>query len=142
MIKKLYIFTLALAVSAVGSQAFANAVPHSVTSRSIEELLIEPGLSYNKEVIESPGWKGNWFIGVDAGASSFLGTPQGCNDLWGRIKPHFGAYFGKWYTPTVAAASTSWDSISSIPITKLRITGVFQLTSCGISPMPCMATAR
>lgn len=59
MIKRLLIFTFALAVTAVGSEAFANAASHLVTSRSIEGLLIEPELSYNKEVIESPGWKGN-----------------------------------------------------------------------------------
>lgn len=103
MIKKLHILTLALAVSAVGSQAFAYATPNLGSVRTIEELLIEPEVSYNKEVIESPGWKGNWFIGVDAGVSSLLGTPKGCNDLWGRIKPHFGAYLGKWYTPTVGS---------------------------------------
>lgn len=103
MIKKLHILTLALAVSAVGSQAFAYATPNLGSVRTIEELLIEPEVSYNKEVIESPGWKGNWFIGVDAGVNSFLGSPQGCNDLWGRIKPHFGVYLGKWYTPTVGS---------------------------------------
>lgn len=103
MKKKLHILTLVLAASSVSTQAFANATPSLCSKQHIEQLLIEPAISYNNEVIESPGWKGNWFIGVDAGVNTFLGTPKGCNDLSGRIRPNFGAYLGKWYTPTVGS---------------------------------------
>lgn len=103
MKRKLHILTLVIAASSVSTQAFANATPTICSKQSIDQLLIEPAISYNNEVIESPGWKGNWFIGVDAGVNTFLGTPKGCNDLSGRIRPNFGAYLGKWYTPTVGS---------------------------------------
>lgn len=103
MKRQLYILTIVLAASAAGSQAFANADTRISSIRNVDELLLTPEISYNKEVIESPGWKGNWFFGVNAGANAFVGSPKGCTDLWGRIKPHFGAYAGKWFTPTVGS---------------------------------------
>lgn len=103
MKRQLYILTIVLAASAAGSQAFANADTRISSIRNVDELLLTPEISYNKEVIESPGWKGNWFFGVNAGANAFVGSPKGCADLWGRIKPHFGAYAGKWFTPTVGS---------------------------------------
>ena len=103
MKRQLYILTIVLAASAAGSQAFANADTRISSIRNVDELLLTPEISYNKEVFESPGWKGNWFFGVNAGANAFVGSPKGCADLWGRIKPHFGAYAGKWFTPTVGS---------------------------------------
>lgn len=103
MNKQLYILTLALAASSVSSQAFAFADTRLHSTKNVEQLLIAPDISYNRDVIESPGWKGNWFIGINAGANAFFESPQGCSDLWGKIKPHFGAYMGKWFTPTVGS---------------------------------------
>lgn len=56
---KLYILSAALMASAVSSDAFAYATPIYSKSRDIEELLYKPSISYNNDVIESPGWKGN-----------------------------------------------------------------------------------
>ena len=53
--------------------------------------------------METPGWKGSWFIGVNGGVNAFIGSPLGCGDIWGRMKPHFGINAGKWYTPTVGS---------------------------------------
>lgn len=103
MKRQLYILTIALAASTAGSEAFAYADTRIPYSRNVEELLLTPEISYNKEVIESPGWKGNWFFGVNAGANAFVGSPKGCTDLWGRVKPNFGVYVGKWFTPTVGS---------------------------------------
>ena len=44
----------------------------------------------------------HWFIGVQGGASAFIGNPVGCGDLFDRITPSFNAYVGKWFTPNVA----------------------------------------
>lgn len=41
----------------------------------------------------------NWFSSARAGVSSFLGSPTGCNDFFGREKFHFNAAVGKWLTP-------------------------------------------
>ncbi|PWL58052.1 MAG: hypothetical protein DBY35_14375 [Bacteroidales bacterium] len=100
---KLYILSAALMASAVSSDAFAYATPIYSKSRDIGELLYKPSISYNNDVIESPGWKGNWFVGSNGGINAFLGTPMGCNDLGGRIKGQFGINAGKWFTPTVGS---------------------------------------
>ena len=43
----------------------------------------------------------NWFVNAAGGVSSFLGTPLGCEDLFGRICPVFHLSVGKWFSPTV-----------------------------------------
>jgi len=44
---------------------------------------------------------GNWFVSVTGGATAFLGTPLGCEDLFGRVKPSYNLAVGKWFTPAV-----------------------------------------
>ena len=48
-----------------------------------------------------PSWTDNWFVSVSGGASSFIGSPLGCDDLFGRIKPALQISLGKWHTPSV-----------------------------------------
>ena len=48
-----------------------------------------------------PLWKDNWFVNVSGGVSSFIGSPLGCADLFGRIKPALQISLGKWHTPSV-----------------------------------------
>lgn len=100
MKRHLYILSIALMASA---SAFASTDTRSYVKTSVEELLKEPKPTYNKKVVESPDWKGNWFIGINAGANAFIGSPVGCGDLGSRIKTHFGASLGKWFTPTVGS---------------------------------------
>lgn len=100
---KLYILSVALMASAVSSDAFAYAQTARTHPRDVMELIYKPSISYNKEVVGSPGWKGNWFVGANGGINAFLGTPMGCNDLGGRIKGQFGINAGKWFTPTVGS---------------------------------------
>ena len=70
----------------------------------LPQTILEPqNVSYTENVVETPGWKGNWFIGVNGGVNAFIGSPLGCEDIWGRLKPHFGVNVGKWYTPTVGS---------------------------------------
>lgn len=45
----------------------------------------------------------HWFIGIQGGASVFLGKPLGCGDLFDRTSPSFNAYVGKWFTPDIGA---------------------------------------
>lgn len=42
----------------------------------------------------------NWFVNTAIGASAFLGSPLGCEDLFGRIRPIYHLSFGKWFSPT------------------------------------------
>lgn len=46
---------------------------------------------------------GNWFVSITGGATAFLGTPLGCEDLFGRLKPSYSLAVGKWFTPSVGA---------------------------------------
>lgn len=103
MKRQLYILSIALVASASVSEAFATTDTRSYFRANVEELLKEPKTTYNKNAVESPNWNGNWFIGINAGANAFIGSPVGCGDLGSRIKPHFGAYLGKWFTPTVGS---------------------------------------
>lgn len=98
---KLKILSLALGAIAVSSPAYATADIRRPALPNFEELLTAPKVTYKEDVVQISSWRDNWFVGVNGGASSFLGTPLGCEDLWGRIKPHFGAYVGKWFTPKV-----------------------------------------
>ncbi|MCE8780462.1 OmpA family protein [Bacteroides thetaiotaomicron] len=44
---------------------------------------------------------GNWFVSIAGGMTAFLGTPLGCEDLFGRVKPSYSFAVGKWFTPSV-----------------------------------------
>ena len=44
---------------------------------------------------------GNWFVSIAGGTTAFLGTPLGCEDLFGRLKPSYSLAIGKWFTPWV-----------------------------------------
>lgn len=46
---------------------------------------------------------GNWFVSIAGGTTAFLGTPLGCEDLFGRLKPSYSLAVGKWFTPSVGA---------------------------------------
>ncbi len=59
--------------------------------------------AYLDGVITSPLWSGNWFVTLSGGAAAFLGTPLGCDDLFGRMQPTYNVAVGKWFTPTIGA---------------------------------------
>ena len=60
---------------------------------------IEP--TYQKGVLVTSPWNGNWFVSLQGGASAFIGKPIGCADLFDRIKPTISGSFGKWFTPQI-----------------------------------------
>lgn len=49
---------------------------------------------------------GNWFVSIAGGMTAFLGTPLGCEDLFGRVKPSYSFAVGKWFTPSVGTHET------------------------------------
>lgn len=67
------------------------------------DLLTPVQPSYLKHVTAASGWAANWFMDVTGGATAFVGTPLGCEDLFGRITPSLSVSLGKWYTPSVGA---------------------------------------
>lgn len=85
--------------------ANANAVSHAETKlKEIEagqkEISLRKKPAYLSGAI-IPSWKDNWFVSVSGGASSFIGSPLGCDDLFGRIRPALQISLGKWHTPSV-----------------------------------------
>ena len=60
---------------------------------------IEP--SYLKNVTTTSAWNANWFLNVSGGATAFIGSPLGCEDLFGRVKPSLTVSIGKWFTPSI-----------------------------------------
>lgn len=67
------------------------------------ELLRPLQPSYFDGVVVPARGNGNWFVSITGGATAFLGTPLGCEDLFGRLKPSYSLALGKWFTPWVGA---------------------------------------
>ena len=57
--------------------------------------------TYQKGVIVTSPWNGNWFVNISGGTNAFMGTPLGCEDLFGRMQPSVGLAIGKWFTPSI-----------------------------------------
>ena len=57
--------------------------------------------TYLDHVYEYNGWE-NWFLSIQGGSSFFVGTPKGCEDIFGRAKPMLNVAGGKWITPKFA----------------------------------------
>ncbi|WP_026367480.1 OmpA family protein [Bacteroides sp. 14(A)] len=69
----------------------------------VAELLQPMQPVYLDGVVLPMSRTGNWFVSVAGGATAFLGTPLGCEDLFGRVKPSYSLAVGKWFTPSVGA---------------------------------------
>ena len=67
------------------------------------ELLQPLQPSYLDGVVVPARGNGNWFVSIAGGTTAFLGTPLGCEDLFGRLKPSYSLALGKWFTPWVGA---------------------------------------
>ena len=76
---------------------------HCTSSYDGTEFLLPLQPSYLDGVIVPARGSGNWFVSVAGGATAFLGTPLGCEDLFGRLKPSYSLALGKWFTPWVGA---------------------------------------
>lgn len=85
----------------------ANAAPSDSDTVRYEsfsngiEMLRPMQPSYLDGVVVPTRKSGNWFVSLSGGASAFLGTPLGCEDLFGRLKPSYTIGVGKWFTPSV-----------------------------------------
>lgn len=82
-------------------QTYANATPSDKDTVRYEgfschtEMLRPMQPSYLDGVVVPMRRSGNWFVSLSGGASAFLGTPLGCEDLFGRLKPSYSIAFGK-----------------------------------------------
>ena len=105
MTKHIILFFAALCslhIHANATPSDSDTVRHDGSSGSIEMLLpTQP--SYLDGVVVPVRRSGNWFVSLSGGATAFLGTPLGCEDLFGRLKPSYTIGVGKWFTPSVGA---------------------------------------
>ncbi len=65
---------------------------------------LEP--TYHREPLIGSPWSRNWFVSVGAGTSAFVGTPLGCEDLFGRMQPALQLSAGKWFTPSIGVRAS------------------------------------
>lgn len=90
-------------------QARANVHPSQedtvryTTHYAVMELLQPMQPAYLDGVVLPVRGSGNWFVSIAGGTTAFLGTPLGCEDLFGRLKPSYSLAVGKWFTPSVGA---------------------------------------
>lgn len=47
-----------------------------------------------------------WFINPSVGVSAFIGSPLGCEDLFGRVTPVFSLSAGKWFNRSIGGRVT------------------------------------
>ena len=80
---------------------------------------------------------GNWFVSIAGGATAFLGTPLGCEDLFGRLKPSYSLALGKWFTPWVGARINYNGCSSRTARWPCRSTIISMRICCGM----CLAAA-
>ncbi len=101
---KKILFSVIMAVMvAFNASAHAVSVSDSFPRKvmlTMDDFMLPLKPTYLTNVVEN-SWKDNWFIGVSGGTSAFLGSPLGCEDLFGRLKPTLQLTLGKWHTPVV-----------------------------------------
>lgn len=100
MIKKILLilpFALPLQAQADDVRLLDSLVIHNASLEMLEP--IKP--SYLENITSARIWKDNWFLSISGGASTFVGSPLGCADLFGRIEPTLSVSAGKWFTPAI-----------------------------------------
>ncbi len=102
--KIIFIFAVLCSLHFQASAQSADTATVAYAAVTDDNGLLQPMQpAYLDGVITSPPWSGNWFVTLSGGASAFLGTPLGCNDLFGRIQPTYHVAVGKWFTPAIGA---------------------------------------
>lgn len=109
--KRIFLFMLPMAFS-MGAQAYNVNIADTVCTRHREYFkekweTVQP--SYLTDVVSVSTWKDNWFLNVSGGTSAFLGSPLGCEDLFGRMKPTLAVSAGKWFTPAIGGRLSYQD---------------------------------
>ncbi len=96
-----------MAVIAVAghSSASADGIHRDTSNITIRpfptELMAIPEPTYTKDVLVGSPWSRNWFASAAVGTSAFIGSPIGCEDLFGRLQPTVQVTAGKWFTPGI-----------------------------------------
>lgn len=98
----IFIFTVFCALQAQASvQPVQEDTVRHITHYEVSELLHPIQPVYLDGVVLPMSRTGNWFVCIAGGTTAFLGTPLGCEDLFGRLQPSYSLAVGKWFTPSV-----------------------------------------
>lgn len=76
---------------------------------------------------------GNWFVSIAGGTSAFLGTPLGCEDLFGRLKPSYSFAVGNGSLRPSAHVSITAVCSSKMEHCPIRTTTISMRICCGMS---------
>lgn len=99
-----FIFTVLCTLQAQASvQPVQDDTVRHTAHVEIGELLQPMQPVYLDGVVLPASRTGNWFVSIAGGTTAFLGTPLGCEDLFGRLKPSYSLTVGKWLTPSIGA---------------------------------------
>lgn len=100
----IFIFAVLCTLQAQANVRFSREdTVRCATHYAATELLQPLQPVYLDGVILPMRGSGNWFVSITGGTTAFLGTPLGCEDLFGRLKPSYSLSVGKWFTPSVGA---------------------------------------
>ena len=102
--KKILFLSCALVLSVAAHAAVPDGRQDSIVSVQTYDAsdLIKPlKPTYLRGAVISSPWSHGWFMQVAGGGTAFLGSPLGCNDIFGRTKPTFYVSIGKWFTPSI-----------------------------------------
>lgn len=94
--------------ASLSMSANANVSSPQTHLKKLKEVVMEQTLkpvepTYLEGAFISDGWRSNWFLGVSGGVNAFVGSPLGCEDLFGRMMPALQIQAGKWFTPSVGS---------------------------------------
>lgn len=94
--------------ASLSMSANANVSSPQTHLRKLKDVIAEQTLkpvepTYLEGAFISDGWRSNWFFGVSGGVNAFVGSPLGCEDLFGRMMPALQVQAGKWFTPSVGS---------------------------------------
>ena len=99
-----FIFAVLCTLQAQASvQPLQKDTVRHIVHHEVGELLQPMQPVYLDGVVLPTSRTGNWFVCIAGGTTAFLGTPIGCEDLFGRLKPSYSLAVGKWFTPSVGA---------------------------------------
>lgn len=129
--KRIFLFMLPMAFS-MGAQAYNVNIADTVCTRHREYFkekweTVQP--SYLIDVVSVSTWKDNWFLNVSGGTSAFLGSPLGCEDLFGRMK-----YIGCFGRQMVHASYRRSLVLSGFPIQGFTVGNtIISILPCGFA---------
>lgn len=102
---KTLVLLLTLGISATAHATYVSPTKHleRLMDEYRNEALRPITPTFLENAVESDPWRSNWFVDLQGGANFFLGSPLGCEDAFGRVKPLMRGHVGKWFTPSVGS---------------------------------------